>query len=76
MEDVRANLARNLRLARAKVGVSQEALADMAGIDRTYVLGIERGVGNPTVTVMAKLAQPLETTVSELLTQSPKTGCR
>lgn len=78
MEDVHGNLARNLRLARAKIGVSQEELADLAGIDRTYVSGIERGVRNPTVTVVSKLALQLETTVSELLLQSskPATGKR
>lgn len=72
MEDVHANLGRNLRLARAKLGVSQEELADLAGIDRTYVSGIERGVRNPTVTVVAKLAHQLETTVSDLMMQSAK----
>lgn len=69
MDDVRAILARNLRLARARVGVSQEELAARAGIDRTYVSGIERGVRNPTVTIVARLAAELNTTASGLLAE-------
>ena len=72
MEDVHANLARNLRLARARVGVSQEELADLAGIDRTYVSGIERGIRNPTIGIVAKLAAELDTTASELLAKGAK----
>jgi transcriptional regulator with XRE-family HTH domain len=65
--DIQETLARNLRLARQRAGVSQEALAEMAGIDRTYVSGIERGVRNPTITVVAKFAAALATTASALL---------
>lgn len=63
-------MARNLRLARQRAGVSQEALAEMAGIDRTYVSGIERGVRNPTITVVAKFAAALATTASALLEEA------
>jgi transcriptional regulator with XRE-family HTH domain len=70
MEDVHANLARNLRRARVRVGVSQEELADMAGVDRTYVSGIERGVRNPTIGIVARLASELGTTASELLAKA------
>src|SRR3546814_1047674 len=38
----RDNLAKNLRLLRTSRGFSQEALADVAGIDRTYVSALER----------------------------------
>ncbi|MEL7029061.1 MAG: helix-turn-helix transcriptional regulator [Pseudomonadota bacterium] len=68
MEDVRATLAKNIRLARAEQGLSQEELADLAGIDRTYVSGIERGLRNPTITVVAKFAEALGTTTPILLT--------
>lgn len=46
-------------LRRAR-GWSQEELADRAGFHRTYISGIERGVRNPTVTVIDRLAQTLE----------------
>lgn len=67
MSDIVAIVARNVRLARQRLGLSQEALADAAGIDRTYVSGIERGVRNPTITVLAKISEALNTTPSALL---------
>lgn len=67
MEDVRAILARNIKAARKRLDLSQEDLADRAGIDRTYVSGIERQVRNPTITVVAKFAEALETTTAALL---------
>jgi transcriptional regulator with XRE-family HTH domain len=69
MEDVRHILATNLRLARIALDMSQEDLAAAAGIDRTYVSGIERGVRNPTVTVVARFAHALSTTSAMLLTK-------
>jgi len=69
MEDVRQILAANLRLARMRNGMSQEDLASAAGIDRTYVSGIERGVRNPTITVLARFAEALKTTCAQLLTK-------
>lgn len=67
MEDVRAILARNIKAARDRLSLSQEELAHRAGIDRTYVSGIERQVRNPTITVVAKFAEALETTTADLL---------
>lgn len=67
MEDIRKIVGRNVRSARQAAGLSQEALADLAEIDRTYVSGVERGVRNPTVTVVALLAKALATTPANLL---------
>lgn len=68
MENVRAILARNIKAARKRLNLSQEELADRAEIDRTYISGIERQVRNPTLTIVAKFAQALETTTADLLT--------
>jgi transcriptional regulator with XRE-family HTH domain len=57
----------NVRRAREAIGLSQEELGDKAGIDRTYVSGVERGVRNPTVKVLARLAEALGTTPDRLL---------
>jgi transcriptional regulator with XRE-family HTH domain len=65
--DVRARLGRNLRRLREAKGWSQEAFADEAGIHRTYVSDIERGVRNPTILVVEKLARPLGVTAGSLL---------
>ncbi|WP_174275140.1 helix-turn-helix domain-containing protein [Sphingomonas bacterium] len=65
--EIRQRLARNMRAAREAKSWSQEEFADRAGIHRTYVSDIERARRNPTITVVEKLAVPLDMTVSELL---------
>ena len=67
MEDIRKIVGRNVRQARQAAGLSQEALADRAGIDRTYVSGVERGVRNPTVTIVARLAEAMGVPAADLL---------
>lgn len=57
--DVRVRVGRNLRRYRRARGVSQEELADLCELDRTYVSGIERGLRNPTVVVLEQLANVL-----------------
>ena len=74
MEDVRQILATNMRLARIAAGISQEELAHRAGIDRTYVSGIERGKRNPTITVVARFAEALGTTTADLLARGIYAG--
>lgn len=65
--DVRARVGRNMKRLRDARGWSQEELADQAGIHRTYVSGVERGVRNPTVTVLEKLAVALGATLPDLV---------
>jgi len=72
MEDIQKIVATKLRAARIKAGLSQEALADLAEVDRTYVSGIERGVRNPTIIVLAKFAEALGTTAAALLSVSER----
>ncbi|TNC07637.1 helix-turn-helix transcriptional regulator [Methylobacterium terricola] len=64
--DGRTRVARNLRRIRSAQGISQEALAIDANVDRTYVSGIERRVFNPTVDILDRLADALSIDVSEL----------
>jgi transcriptional regulator with XRE-family HTH domain len=68
-----ALVAWNLRRLRVKQGLSQEALGVDAGIDRSYVGRIERGVENPTVETLDKLAEALAVTAAEFLLV-PKAG--
>jgi transcriptional regulator with XRE-family HTH domain len=65
--DIRARLGRNVRRLREAKGWSQEDYADRAGIHRTYVSDIERGRRNPTITVVDKLALPLDVSAGDLL---------
>ena len=66
-------LAQNLRRLRRDRGISQEALADSADIDRSYISSLERGVYGATIDMVAKLADALEVEASELLIR-PKRG--
>jgi ribosome-binding protein aMBF1 (putative translation factor) len=56
-----------IRLARSEVGLSQEALAVDADLDRSYVGGIERGEHNLTLINLQKIAVALGTKPSQLL---------
>ncbi len=60
--DVRAVVAWNLRKLRVEREVSQEKLAVDAKLDRTYVSRLERGLENPTVLVIRRLARALSAT--------------
>lgn len=72
MEDIRKIVGRNVRRLREALKLSQEELGFRAGIDRTYVSGVERGVRNPTVTVLAKLAAALGSEPERLLSRTAK----
>ena len=52
-------MGNNVRAMRLALNLSQEELAFRAGVDRTYVSQIERGVGNPSVRVLLKIAKIL-----------------
>jgi transcriptional regulator with XRE-family HTH domain len=65
--DVRQRLAVNMKRLRKERGWSQEVLADEAGLDRTYISGIERKVKNPTVTVVERVAGALDCKLGDLL---------
>jgi transcriptional regulator with XRE-family HTH domain len=74
--DFRQVIARNVRVARAAKDISQEALADEAGVDRSYMSRIERGVTWVGVEILVKLATVLEVEPYELLVPPPKRGRR
>ena len=57
---------RVLRAEREAAGISQEDLAHEAGIHRTYVSMLERGLANPSLTVLASIAEALGTTLSAM----------
>lgn len=63
----RARFAKSLRTARLAKGLSQEELADLCGLHRTYVGSIERGERNVSVDNMERLAAALNVKLTELL---------
>ena len=59
-------LAKAIRERRDELGLSQEALAENCGVDRTYISMLERGTRNPSFLNMLKIASGLQTSVSAL----------
>jgi len=59
----------NVRRIRNKQGLSQEALADRAGIGRSYMSGIERGVRNCSTLHLLRLARALRVQVGDLFSE-------
>ncbi len=64
---LRTVLARNIRLRRSALGISQEALADLCGLHRTYVGAVERCERNISIDNIEKLATALGVSASALL---------
>jgi transcriptional regulator with XRE-family HTH domain len=62
-------LARNMRRLRAERKLSQEALANECGINRTYLSGVERSERNVSLDNIARIAKGLRVSPSELLTE-------
>jgi transcriptional regulator with XRE-family HTH domain len=67
MQDWPATLGRNVRRFRRQQKLTQEQLAFEAKIDLTYVGGIERGKRNPSLKVMARIADALSVPLVKLL---------
>ena len=65
--DIRKQLGKNVARLRRERGLSQEELGFESSLHRTYISGIERGIRNPTVLVLRKLADVLEVPPARLL---------
>ena len=65
--DIRVKFGERVRLRREELGLSQEEFAFQSGIHRTYVSGIERGVRNPSLTMVERIVQALDIEIDDLL---------
>jgi len=72
--DVRRRVALNVKRLREALGISQEELADRSDVHRTYVSGVERGVRNPTISVLDKIARGLKAPLAELVADPPRSA--
>jgi transcriptional regulator with XRE-family HTH domain len=66
MEYNLTNFGALLQNERKKRGLSQEKLAGLADLHRTYISDLERGIRNPTITTIFTLCKAFNTTPSEL----------
>ncbi len=67
--DLRDILADNIRIYRAKNKLSQDELAHLCGIHRTYIGSVERGERNVTLATLELMAKSMNTSVVKLLTK-------
>ena len=69
--DITRQFGRNLRAHRVQRRLSQEELAELSGLHRTYISGLERGIRNPSIAIVARLADALEIEPGILLARDP-----
>jgi transcriptional regulator with XRE-family HTH domain len=72
--DIREVLARNLRIYRQERGLSQEELAHLADLDRTYISALERCVYAASIDVLDKLGAALNVEPADLLRKAHPSG--
>ena len=63
-----------VRTCRASLGISQEELATRSKLHRTYVAGVERGIRNPSLNSIIKIAEGLGIAVSALFRRMESMG--
>lgn len=74
--ELRKAFARNLRISRATAGYSQEELADLAELDRTYISALERCVYSASLDTVERIANALKVEPSELVRLPDKKPAR
>jgi transcriptional regulator with XRE-family HTH domain len=67
VEDVLVRFGEQLRRVRTRQGISQERLAELAGLHRTYVSSVERGLRNISLLNIDKLADALGVPLATLM---------
>ena len=70
MESLGAAVGVAIRNRRTAMGLSQEKLGEVAGLDRTYISGVERGVRNPTISSLGRIAAALQCDLSAILIEA------
>lgn len=71
-----AALGEAIRLARVESGLSQEQLADAAGVHVTHLGGVERGVRNPNYSTIVRIADALGVSPGTLVTRADALATR
>ena len=69
-EGIRSILAENVRNYRRSRKISQEEMAELCGLHRTYVGAIERGERNVTLSTLEVLASALNVSIPELFSEA------
>ena len=74
MASINVEFGRAVRVLRTNAGFSQEGFADVIKVNRTYMGKLERGKGNPTLEMLARIAQGLNISLVKLFDSMDKYG--
>ena len=66
--DIKYKVGQRIKELRLELGISQEALGNKAGVDRTYVTDVENGRRNVSVEILEKLIKALEVSFQDFFT--------
>lgn len=66
-DPILTQVGKRIRVLRGMKGISQETLAEKSGLHRTYIGGVERGLRNPSLKSLSRIARGLGVSVAELL---------
>lgn len=66
MADIKKIFGKNIRVARDSKNITQEQLAELCGLHRTYIGSVERGERNISLENISKIAQALKVNISDL----------
>ena len=69
-KNLKTKIGEVLRAKREKLGISQEGLAERAGVDRTYVSILERGLKSPTVETLERICDALGTSPERVIEEA------
>jgi transcriptional regulator with XRE-family HTH domain len=67
LSDLKESLSVNIKSRRKELGISQEKLALLCALDRSYMSEIERHLANPTLETLVRICNALKVTPSDLL---------
>lgn len=68
--DIKKVLGNNVRRLRTEAGMPQDKLAELMGVDQSYVSHLENGKKNPTIDTVSLAAQALGSTPADLLRET------
>jgi len=66
LKELKESLSRNIKARRKELGISQEKLALLCALDRSYMSEIERQLANPTIETLLRISNALQAMPSEL----------
>jgi transcriptional regulator with XRE-family HTH domain len=67
LQDLKESLSINIKARRRELGISQEKLALLCALDRSYMSEIERQLANPTIETLLRISNALQLVPSDLL---------